>query len=197
MKKITDNPILISAFFVTILFLIGVFISTFLVRNRLDNQFNGSKYELLYGSIEGSIVVGNDNFNILMLTLKNPNIENQENISFQLLEEGQVIRELHFSGSNVGDPSDVRLQFAPIPDSAGNTYQVKLSISESNRPISYFAGDDGNIAYRAYYKSTNRPLALKNLTTSFVSRLFSDMVFIGIWVLLVILTVVFYKRSIR
>jgi hypothetical protein len=194
MKKITENPILISAVVIVILFLIGVFISTFLVRNRLDNQFNGSKYELLFGSIEGDIVVANDNFNILMLTLKNPNIENQENISFQLLKDGQVVRELHFFGSNVGDPSDVRLQFAPIPDSAGNDYKVKLSISESNKPLSVFVGDDGSIAYRAYYRSTDKPLALKNLITSFVSRLFSDMVFVGIWASLIILAFMIYKK---
>lgn len=195
MKKITDNPILVSAVVVVILFSIGAFIGTFLVRNRLDNQFSGSKYELLYGSFESDIVIKNDNFNILMLTLKNPNIENQENISFQLLEGGQVIRELHFSGNNVGDPSDVRMQFAPIPDSAGNNYQVKLSVSESNKPLSVLVGDNGSIAYRAYYKSTNKLLVLKNLITSFVSRLFSDMVFVGIWASLVILLYLFYKRS--
>ncbi len=197
MKKITDNPILISAVVVAMLFLIGAIISTFLVRNRLDNQFNGSKYELLFGSIESDVVVENDNFNILMLTLKNPNIENQEDIVFQLFEDGQIIRELHFSGSNVGDPSDIRLQFAPIAGSAGNNYTVKLSISESDKPISVLVGDDENIAYRAYYKSTNKPLALNNLITSFVSRLFSDMVFIGIWASLIILAYVFYKRSDR
>lgn len=194
MKKITDNPILISLAFVAILFMIGVFISTFLVRNRLDSQFNGSKYELLFGSIEGDIVVTNDNFNILMLTLKNPNIENQESISFQLSEEGQVIRELHFFGSNVGDPSDVRLQFAPIPDSAGNDYKVKLSISESNKPLSVFVGDDGSIAYRAYYRSTNKLLVIQYFVTSFVSRLFSDMVFVGIWASLIILAFMIYKK---
>jgi hypothetical protein len=194
MKKITENPILISAVVIVILFLIGVFISTFLVRNRLDNQLSGSKYELLIGPIESDISVANDNFNILMLTLKNPNIENQENISFQLLEDGQVVRELHFSGSNVGDPSDIRLQFAPIPDSAGNDYKVKLSISESNKPLSVFVGDDGSIAYRAYYRSTDKPLALKNLITSFVSRLFSDMVFVGIWASLIILAFMIYKK---
>ena len=194
MKKITDNPILISAVVILILFLIGVFISTFLVRNRLDNQFNGSKYELLFGSIEGDIVVTNDNFNILMLTLKNPNIENQENISFQLLKDGQVVRELHFFGSNVGDPSDVRLQFAPIPDSAGNDYKVKLSISESNKPLSVFVGDDGSIAYRAYYRSTNKLLVIQYFVTSFVSRLFSDMVFVGIWASLIILAFMIYKK---
>ena len=194
MKKITENPILISAVVIVILFLIGVFISTFLVRNRLDNQFNGSKYELLFGSIEGDIVVTNDNFNILMLTLKNPNIENQENISFQLLKDGQVVRELHFFGSNVGDPSDVRLQFAPIPDSAGNDYKVKLSISESNKPLSVFVGDDGSIAYRAYYRSTNKLLVIQYFVTSFVSRLFSDMVFVGIWASLIILAFMIYKK---
>jgi hypothetical protein len=194
MKKITENPILISAVVIVILFLIGVFISTFLVRNRLDNQFNGSKYELLFGSIEGDIVVTNDNFNILMLTLKNPNIENQENISFQLLKDGQVVRELHFFGSNVGDPSDVRLQFAPIPDSAGNDYKVKLSISESNKPLSVFVGDDGSIAYRAYYRSTNKLLVIQYFATSFVSRLFSDMVFVGIWASLIILAFMIYKK---
>ena len=194
MKKITDNPILISVAVVVILFSIGVFISTFLVRNRLDSQFNGSKYELLFGSIESDISVANDNFNILMLTLKNPNIENQENITFQLLEGGQVIRELHFSGNNVGDPSDVRMQFAPIPDSAGNNYQVNLNISESNKPLSVLVGDDGSIAYRAYYRSTNKLLTIQYFVTSFVSRLFSDMVFVGIWGALVILAFMIYKK---
>ncbi len=194
MKKITENPILISAIIVATLFLIGAFISTFLVRNRLDNQFSGSKYELLLDSIESDISVVNDNFNILMLTLKNPNIENQENISFQLLKDGQVVRELHFFGNNVGDPSDVRLQFAPIPDSAGNDYKVKLSISESNKPLSVFVGDDGSIAYRAYYRSTNKLLVIQYFVTSFVSRLFSDMVFVGIWVSLIILAFMIYKK---
>ncbi len=194
MKKITENPILISAIIVATLFLIGAFISTFLVRNRLDNQFSGSKYELLLDSIESDISVVNDNFNILMLTFKNPNIENQENISFQLLKDGQVVRELHFFGNNVGDPSDVRLQFAPIPDSAGNDYKVKLSISESNKPLSVFVGDDGSIAYRAYYRSTNKLLVIQYFVTSFVSRLFSDMVFVGIWVSLIILAFMIYKK---
>ena len=193
MKKIS-NPFLVSSFIFVALFLVGVLISVFLVRNRLDNQFNGSKYELLLRSYEADVAVKNSNFNILIITLKNPNLENQENISFQLFEGNKIIRELQFSGSNVGDPSDVRLQFAPIPDSGEKSYLIKLETTESKKPISIYTADNGRLAYKSYFRSTNKPLALKNFTTSFIARLFLDMTFLALWIVIATSAVVISKK---
>ena len=193
MKKIS-NPFLVSFFIFTALFLVGALISVFLVRNRLDNQINGSKYELLLRSYEADVAVKNNNFNILIITLKNPNLENQENISFQLFEGDKIIRELQFSGSNVGDPSDVRLQFAPIPDSGEKSYLIKLETTESKKPISIYTSDNGRLAYKSYFRSTNKPLVLKSFTTSFIARLFLDMTFLALWIVIATLAVVISKK---
>lgn len=194
MKKLS-NPLIISAIIFVTLFLVGAFISVFLVRNRLDNQFNGTKYELLLRSYQSELLVNNDNFNIFILTIKNPNLENQENISFKLLKDGQTVRELQFSGKNVGDPSDIRLQFAPIPDSGGKNYQVTLNTPQSDKPLSVYTADNGELAYKAYFRSTKKPLALKNFTTAFFKRLISDAFFVGFWVVITALGFVIIRKA--
>lgn len=69
------------------------------------------------------------NLNSISVSIKNPSIQNNSQIFINLEDEQHnKLKEFVISGSNVGDPSWVKLKFDPIPH-----HQLFLNISTENK----------------------------------------------------------------
>ena len=101
---------------------------------------------------------------------------------FQILEGGQVIREVGFTGKNVGDPGDVKLKFASISDSAGKSYLVKIVVSQNEPKLSVFVDDNDNLGGWFYYRNKIGLNGFSRTVLSFVRILFTDKKFLVVWV---------------
>jgi len=132
---------------------------------------------------------------MLKIHMKNPALSNKEKIIFQLHENSELLRELEFSGSNVGDPGDLDIKFERIPDSAGKVYQLVLKIEGNDPKLSIYTDDNGKIA-GWFYKQDNRDLSsVSDNLISTLSRFTSDKLFIMIWVMTLVFLFSLYRKS--
>jgi hypothetical protein len=122
-----------------------VFLSAFGVRKTIDvAQTEGDLLFQIWGSKEvgQTFRARQNNLDIIILDLKNPALKNQQPIFFRLREvgAGQDLVEVKINGLNIGDPSSVRFQFSPIPDSAGKNYYFYLvsPASTEKEPIEVY-----------------------------------------------------------
>lgn len=138
-------------------------------RNRLDTEVPGTSYLPLSEIKPFTFTPKYSGLNIILLRMKNPNLADTSEFVLTINRAGQTLRQLNFSGRNIGDPSDIRLQFAPIPDSAGQL--LTLTITSPSTSVKIENG------FRAYYRTSGLSLNLAPLTR--------DPVFMAVWVLLV------------
>ncbi|MEK7090942.1 MAG: hypothetical protein AAB887_00360 [Patescibacteria group bacterium] len=139
-------------------------------RNRLDTEVSGSSYLPLVETRPITFTPIHSGLNIILLRMKNPNLADTSDFVFTLKDQAnQTVRELNFSGRNIGDPSDVRLQFTPILDSANQP--LTLTIISPSTSVKIENG------FRAYYRTSGLSLNLAPLTR--------DPVFMVVWALLV------------
>lgn len=139
-------------------------------RNRLETEVPGSSYLPISEIRPATFTPRHQGLNIILLRMKNPDLADTSDFIFTLSNSaGQVLRQLNFSGRNIGDPSDVRLQFDPIPDSAGQT--LTLAVSSPSKSVKLENG------FRAYYRITGFSLNLAPLAR--------DPVFIILWAMFV------------
>jgi len=102
--------------------------------------------------------------------MKNPDLSDTSGFVFTIsTATGQVLRQVNFSGRNIGDPSDIRLQFAPISDSVNQPLTLTTTSSSPSVKI-----ENG---FRAYYRTSGLSLNLAPLTR--------DPLFMVVWGLLV------------
>jgi len=190
------KPIILSIFLIVAIFACGLFISVFLVRNRLDNQVFGDRFLPLNEVNRVEITPTLNNLNIIILTLKNPNIENDEDFVFELRhKEDEVIRSMSFKGANVGDPSDIRFQFEPIADSKSRRYILSIITEESEKSVSVKVDDQDRLVYRSYYRSINEIQSLKNFANRFGSNISNDLGFLMLWGLPLTLSIYGYNKA--
>lgn len=93
------------------------------------------------------------NLDSLTFTLKNPQILNNSLIYFSVSNSSEE-RTLSFSGSNIGDPSNLKLKFLPLPNHSG-TYTIRIT-NNNITPESLFILTDFNkkpIFSGTYYQS--------------------------------------------
>ena len=98
------------------------------------------------------------NLNSVNILIKNPNIKNNSQIFIDLEDQKQnKLKEFVISGSNVGDPSWVKLKFDPIAEN-----QISLRISTQN-----YNSDSLQI----YYQNNKFNLQATSKNPSLLSRI--------------------------
>lgn len=98
------------------------------------------------------------NLNSVSIMIKNPNIKNNSQIFIDLIDQKQnKLKEFTIYGSNVGDPSWVKLKFDPIPE---NNLSLKIS-TENKDPDSL----------QIYYQNNKFNLQATSKNNSLASRL--------------------------
>ncbi len=189
------NNFFLLTLFITFVFLgINLFVSLFMVQNRLGFQHSGEKFVEIKEPLSFAYKPTYDNFNILIFTFKNPVSANQENFSLKILSEEKVIREITFSGFNLGDTQDLKFQFDPILDSKGKEFKIEISAQNYRNPIFINVDDKGIPSFKAYYRTTKKFFVLRNILSSWVNFVKSDLVFFSIWFLILILTSILGSR---
>lgn len=187
-------------------------LTAFGVRKRVDVlQTRGNNLYQLYGdkTVGQTFLANEDNLNIIILDLKNAALKNQEPIYFHLedAEASRSLREIEISGLNVGDPSSVRFQFEPVPDSAGKTYFFYLESPTSTEKDAieiYYSSQDmysggvmvvdnqetkGELRFTSFYYPGSKMILIRETINDFASRFFTDKAFVFFY--LILLVVVF------
>ncbi len=173
------------AVFVVITFLFGsLFLSTVIVKNRLDSTNFGNHFVQLDSAYKFELEPQNDKLNILILTFKNPGLGNTNDFDLTLSQDENVIREVPFSGRNIGDPSDLRFQFDPVINSNGAKYIVTLTSDNYSYPVSIYVDSSGNPSYRTYYRSSSFAGSLSRMSTFWMSALINNLSFFIVWLIL-------------
>ena len=169
--------------FVVILLLIAThfFVSIFLVNNRLDSQKVGVGFLEVRENINFELIPNNNNFNIIVFAMKNPGLANKSDYTFRLLNGNNLLRQIDFSGDNLGDPGDVKLQFEPIPNSAGNNYTVEIIPKDFERPILINSDSAGAPSYRTYYRTLNKNAVLSEVVREWKTNLTNNKLFFALW----------------
>lgn len=145
------------------------------VRNRLDIQTNGDHFDHLNRSLQVSFTPRNNNLNIIILHFKNPNLQNTENYTFSLTgPQNEILYQTQFSGRNIGDPSDLRFQFSPIPNSKDIPLTITLKPNSTISPVQVLVDRSGEVAYQAYYRTSFSPKSPLNYIST-------DPIFFIIW----------------
>lgn len=139
-------------------------------RNRLDTEAPGTSYLPFAESRPFTFTPKHSGLNIILLRMKNPDLADTSDFVFTIGDStGQTLRRLNFSGRNIGDPSDVRLQFDPILNSSGQP--LTLAVSSPSKSVKLENG------FRAYYRTSGLSVNLAPFTR--------DPVFMVLWALLV------------
>lgn len=170
----------------------------FTVRNRLDFETYQVRYEQLDGTFKHSYMPKHNNLNIIILHLKNPGLINKDAYKFNILDSsGSVIVSQTFTGFNVGDPADLRMQFDPITDSGNKNLILKLDSQSSNyNPILVGVDENNGIAFSSYYKTGIKGEEFVNIITNLITHIEKDPLFFGL--LFMFLFILFWKwRRIR
>lgn len=123
-------------------------------------------------TVSQKIPIHENNFNGIALLLKNVNLQNNKDVYFKLLDEqNNAVRTFTINGGAIGDDFNLKLNFAPIPDSRGKTYTLQFSSPAAGDKdqilIPYNGGIDspglfvndkpvrGHLAYTTYYNPGN------------------------------------------
>lgn len=180
-----NKPLWLSLPFVALLLV--VFPITLSVRNRLDDRTYGVRFSKIQDDVERQITPQHNNLNIVILELKNPGLQNKGEFGFYLKDiEGKTLRQSNFSGFNTGDPSALRIQFDPIPNSKGQTLIMQIKKLSDQAPALSIATDkDNKITFATYYKTTNKKDVLNDTAKTWTQHARNDLAFFSSWILLV------------
>lgn len=155
-------------------------------------------------NLSQSFTEKNNNLAEVALTLKNPDFKNKQDIIFNLYDStGHLLRTTTRNGSSIIDGDFVKFQFAPIADSANQSYTFTLSaprvnindalesyISPQNTPGGVMKVNDkvatGSASFATFYRIPNRFFVLKSVLQGVVQKLLADSTFAIIYILLIL-----------
>ena len=143
-----------------IVFTLIIIIPSFLIKEKfIVNDESISVLESFTAKNSYTQTIANSkNLNSISVLIKNPSIQNNSNIFIDIENEKQnKLKEFVISGSNVGDPSWVKLKFDPILE---NNVILKIS-TENTQPDSL----------KIFYKNNKFNLKATIKNNSFISRL--------------------------
>jgi hypothetical protein len=172
----------VAVFAIFLLIATHFFASVFLVNNRLDSQKVGIGFLEVRENIQFELIPNNNNFNIIVFAFKNPGLANKSDYTFSLSKGDDLLRQINFSGDNVGDPADVKLQFDPIPNSLGNSYTIKIIPKDFERPILINCDSGGTPSYRTYYRTLNKNIVLSEAVREWKTNFAEGKLFFIVWV---------------
>ncbi len=167
-------------YFLAPLFLLTAFItSAVLVRNRLDTTFPSSRYAPLVQILPRTFRPRLDNLNIVIIQARNPELVDVMDYAFTLHDAvtAQIVRQIPFSGRNIGYSSDLRFQFAPIPDSSRRELVAAITPATSSSVIQIEVDPQNQLSFRSYYRSPSSITHVRSIVTS-------DPFFFVLWLLL-------------
>jgi len=199
-----------SLLILTLLVFSLFFLALFGVRNIPDlKQSRGEILSRIWGEniVGQTIIPGHNNFNILVVNLKNPALKNKKPLIFHLREEETEsdLRTIKLNGLNIGDPSSIRLQFDPITDSLGKQYYFffESRASTHEEPIEVYHHDEdvykngqmiingqpkeGDLQFVSYYRALSKKVLIKSFFFQFWERFFFDKIFAVFYCLLLLL----------
>ncbi|HUV42548.1 MAG TPA: hypothetical protein VMY36_01435 [Patescibacteria group bacterium] len=197
-----NKKIWLAIFFLIVIFIFFLFlISVFIIKHRVDlAQTRGEELYQIYGQrqVGQTFVAGKNNLEMIIINLKNRSLRNQQPVYFYLQEANQPqnLRELKINGFNIGDPSTIKFQFEPIPDSAEKSYYFYLESPESNvndaveivynKQDVYSSGKmifseeekEADLRFIVNYYPGNKQALVKEIITDWLFRLQGDGVFV-------------------
>lgn len=217
MKTQSDRLFLV-AFFIIFLILAGsLFISIFMIRNRIDILQNEQNdyLPLSSGQVISQSFTSRHNFlDMVILNLKNPGLINRDEYQFLLKsEDGEKLFEQTFSGFNIGDPGQIRFQFSPIQDSKNKKFifylsPLKATTAENvgvavkkggiegldNILINGGAYYNGILSFSTLYRASNKV----DIFATFFKELFykfnQDRLFGFFWIFSIAVLILFYHK---
>jgi hypothetical protein len=209
MKNLLFNPLTIACGYILFAISFGVVIILGLSRRILDSaQYQSDNTLLIHNEmvLRQTIKPVNPGLNTIMVYLKNSGQLNHDPFRFRLVDEsGQVVREIYLNGSNIGEADNVRFQFSPVVDSAGQIYIIELmSDTPSNKPTikagisktdSYPEGQlisdevvGPDLSFQLFYRPQDRLMLMKEVANYVYERASG----IKLWGLLLIIYFVNY-----
>ncbi|MBU1127334.1 hypothetical protein KKF11_03235 [Patescibacteria group bacterium] len=191
--------------------LVVLFLSIFVVKWRVDlSQREGDNLYRLSDKkrVGQTFIAGKNNLSRLTLDLKNASLKNEKPVYFHLrqVDGPGDLRKIKISGFNIGDPSSVRFQFEPIPDSFQKKYYFYLDSpdsSDSDGIEVYYSSQDlysggemmindqeaiGDLRFSSFYFSDSKMTVFRETIGNFTSRLLTDKTFTALYLTLLILT---------
>ncbi len=159
-----------------VLFVLGVLstVSVF-IKNKVDYEIQAHKSFPLERPMETAYTPSHNGLNIIVLRLQNPQLLDSSTYTLSFLDSSKkVIKQIEFNAKNVGDPSDLRLQFEPIPNSK-DIRSVRLTPPTPKDKLHVYIDDADRISFTSYYRSPFFSIALPKI---------SDFMFFIVWALL-------------
>lgn len=139
---------------ITLLFFFTILFPSTVIREGIGQNIEGGKPIISlennkYYTQEISNPTGT--LNSISLQLKNPLIQDNSLISIEILDtDGNLKRDFAIYGSNIGDPSWIKLKFAPLSEP---TLLVRITADTPNDSSLYlFADDNGQIDLKTTYR---------------------------------------------
>lgn len=172
-------------------------ISLFGVRNRLDSKRSVESFAKLEEPVEVELVPKHNFLNIIVVTLKNSNLQSTDQFRFSLAEGDTILRQVDFSGRNVGDPSDVRLQFSPVEDSKNKKLVFRIqNLTNSSKDAIYIGIDKlGRPAYSSYFRTLNKREVVASVVHEWGENLSDNSLFFISWIVLLALIIFWAKKK--
>lgn len=133
--------------------LLAVVILQLAVRNHLDQETDLDHFEQLTQVREFTFFPKHDGINIVVLRLKNPGLTNVDPYEFQIELDKVLLTTQKFSGVNAGDPSDLRIQFAPLVSTLGKQLSIKIvPLAKSTQPLQIGISKNGGLSRQLFYR---------------------------------------------
>lgn len=154
---------------VELIYFISIFLllPSIVIRNRFSNHHLTSTKIIPItpaNPIKFSFVPLHDQLNSLSFELKNPNLINHDQYFVQIYDyHQQLIHEVVFYGSNIGDPNRIDLKFPPltvdlsvpltviIKTNSLDPNQISIFVDEDNTPVYYSTFRPGNFTNTLTY----------------------------------------------
>ncbi len=190
-----DNFWKIIILIVVSFFLINLFISTLLVKNRVDQKKLAQNFLELRDQISFSYTPKHDNLNIFVIPFRNKGLMNKDFFKFRIYLDNKVIREVDFSGFNIGEVSDIRFQFTPIKDSKNKEFKIEIvHLSSSENPVLVGVSGDATLAYTSYYKTSDKIKIVLETFSRWLERIRDDLGFFVIWTIFLLGSIFLFKK---
>lgn len=102
-----------------------------LVPNKFQPSLDWT--QKIYGDVAVSqpLISTSDRLSGVGVSIKNPNLINQEDIIMSLYRGNDLMRVVTINGKSIGDGNFVKFLFEPLPGSKGQIYQVVFSAPSS------------------------------------------------------------------
>ncbi len=151
-----------------------IFSTTILVKNHLEQDIGVDDFIQITDNMNFNFLVEHGNLNIVVLRMKNPGIANRSKYEIEIKDGDKSLVKQIISGSNVGDPSDLRIQFSPVANTKNKVLTIYLNpLEKSNDPLKIGINKKGNISLQTFYRE-------HSIQPEFYTKL-KDLWFLVVW----------------